>query len=119
MVGTDVERLSNMNPPTLCIVALAIWLIGAAMLLRSRANRWLASKRRWMAVIAANSLIMTVFLWRLTAYLVTILLLYPLGLGHPTDSTASWWLQRPIWLLAPAVVLLPFVTVFGRFERGR
>ena len=118
MVGTDVERLSNMNPPTLCIVALAFWLIGLAMLLRGPVNRWLGQRRPWMAVIAANSVIMTVFLWHLTAYLVTILALHPLGLGHPTDSTASWWLQRPVWLIVPALPLAAFVAVFGRFERG-
>jgi hypothetical protein len=118
MVGTDVERLSNMNPPTLCIVALACWLIGLAMLLRERANRWLARKRPWTAVIAANSMIMTVFLWHLTAYLVTILALHPLGLGRDLDSTLSWWAQRPAWLLVPMVPLALFVALFGRFERG-
>jgi fucose 4-O-acetylase-like acetyltransferase len=117
MVGTDVERLSNMNPPTLCIVALAFWLVGLAMLLRGPANRWLQRKRPWMAVIAANSMIMTVFLWHLTAYLVTILALHPLGLGHATDSTLEWWAQRPVWLLAPMLPLAAFVAVFGRFER--
>lgn len=119
MVGTDVERLSNMNPPTLCIVALALWLIGLAMLARDPVSRWLAKDGPWKAVIAANAVIMTVFLWHLTAYLVTILALHPLGLGHPTDSTVSWWIQRPVWLLAPMVPLALFVAVFGRFERGR
>ncbi|HEX2050368.1 MAG TPA: acyltransferase [Actinomycetota bacterium] len=118
MVGTDVERVSNMNPPTLCIVALTFWLIGVAMLLRDPVNRWLARRGPWMAVIFVNGVIMTVFLWHLTAYLVTILALYPLGLGHPTDSTLSWWLQRPVWLIVPALVLVPFVAAFGRFERG-
>jgi peptidoglycan/LPS O-acetylase OafA/YrhL len=118
MVGTDIEVVSNMNPPTACIAALTSWLVGAAMLLRDRINRWLQGTRPWAAVIAANSMIMTVFLWHLTAYLVAILLLYPLGLGHPTDSTASWWLQRPVWLVAPAVLLVPFVVVFARFERS-
>ncbi|MDQ4124352.1 MAG: acyltransferase [Actinomycetota bacterium] len=117
MVGTDVERLSNMNPPTLCIAALACWLVGLAMLLRDPVNRWLANKRPWMAVIAANSMIMTVFLWHLTAYLVTILALHPLGLGRDLDSTLSWWAQRPVWLLVPLVPLAAFVALFGRFER--
>lgn len=117
MVGTDVERLSNMNPPTLCIVALACWLIGLAMLARDPVNRWLARKGPWSAVIAANSMIMTVFLWHLTAYLVAILALHPLGLGRDLDSTVSWWVQRPLWLLAPAVPLAAFVALFGRFER--
>jgi hypothetical protein len=119
MVGTDVETVSNMNPPTLCIAALATWQIGAAMLLRDRVSRWLEKSRPWMAVIAANSMIMTVFLWHMTAYLIAILLLHPIGLGHPTDSTASWWLQRPLWIAAPAVLLAAFVAAFGRFERPR
>lgn len=117
MVGTDVERLSNMNPPTLCIVSLACWLIGLAMLLRDRVNRRLANRGPWSAVIAANSMIMTVFLWHLTAYLVTILALHPLGLGRDLDSTLSWWAQRPVWLLAPLAPLALFVALFGRFER--
>jgi fucose 4-O-acetylase-like acetyltransferase len=118
MVGTDVERLSNMNPPTSCIVALACWLVGLAMLLRDPVNRWLTRRGPWMAVIAANSMIMTVFLWHLTAYLVTILALHPLGLGRALDSTASWWLQRPVWLLVPMVPLALFVALFSRYERG-
>jgi hypothetical protein len=119
MVGTDVERISNMNPPTICIVALTFWLVGVAMLLRGRANQWLQNLRPWTAVIAANSMIMTVFLWHLSAYLIAILLLYPIGLGHPTDSTASWWLQRPVWIIAPAIVLAILIAVFARFEKPR
>ncbi|MDQ4095746.1 MAG: acyltransferase [Actinomycetota bacterium] len=119
MVGTDVEALSNMNPPTVCIVALTLWLVGLAMSLRDRVNGWLAKKRPWMVVIAANSLIMTVFLWHLTAYLAAIVFLRPLGLGETGDSTLSWWLQRPLWQVVPALLLAPLVLVFGRFERPR
>jgi fucose 4-O-acetylase-like acetyltransferase len=117
MVGTDIERVSNMNPPSLAIVCLALWLIGAAMLLRHRANAWLERPRPWMAVIAANSVIMTVFLWHLTAYLIAILLLHPLGLGGRGQTDLSWWVQRPIWVAVPALILAGFVAVFGRYER--
>ncbi len=117
MIGTDVERVSNMNPPTLCIVALTFWLVGLAMLLRPPLSAWLARKRPWKAVIFANSIIMTAFLWHLSAYLLAIVLLYPLGLGRPSDSTVSWWLQRPVWILVPAALLALLVAVFGRFER--
>jgi peptidoglycan/LPS O-acetylase OafA/YrhL len=117
MIGTDVERISNMNPPTACLIALTLWLVGLAMLAREPVNRWLARVRPWMAVIAANGVIMTVFLWHLTAYLLAILLLWPLGIGHQGDTTAAWWLSRPIWLAVPAVILAAFVAVFGRFER--
>ncbi len=117
MIGTDVERVSNMNPPTACIVALTLWQVGLAMLLRERLQRWLAKPRAWMAVIAANAIIMTIFLWHMTAYVLAILILRPLGLAHQTDTTASWWLERPVWLIVPAIILSVFVVIFGPFER--
>jgi hypothetical protein len=117
MIGTDVERISNMNPPTACLLALTLWLVGLAMLARDPVRGWLAGTRPWMAVIAANGVIMTVFLWHLTAYLLAILLLWPLGIGHQTDTTVWWWASRPIWIAVPAVILAGFVALLGRFER--
>jgi fucose 4-O-acetylase-like acetyltransferase len=117
MIGTDVERISNMNPPTACLAALTLWLIALAMLARAPVSRWLAKPRPWKLTIVANSMIMTLFLWHLTAYLLVILALRPLGLGRNTDTTASWWAQRPVWLVAPAIILAALVAVFGRFER--
>ncbi len=119
MVGVDIEPVSNMSPPSLAIVALGFWQIGAAMLLRSRAQAWLSRGRVWTGVIAVNTMIMTLFLWHLTAFVIAIVVLYPLGLGQPVETTASWWLQRPIWLVAPLVLLAPIVAVFARFERPR
>ncbi|MFN2527001.1 MAG: acyltransferase [Actinomycetota bacterium] len=118
MVGTDLEAVSNMNPPTLCIVALTLSLVGAALLLRQRAKSWLERERAWVTLVA-NARIITIYLWHLTAYLLAILALYPLGLGRPSDGTLSWWLQRPLWVVVPAVFLGLLVFVFGRFERVR
>lgn len=117
MVGTDIEEVSNMNPPTLCIVALTFWLVGLAMLLRPALSRWLERERPWMSVIFANSVIMTVFLWHLTAYLIAILLLWPIGFGHESDNTLRWWAERPVWLIVPSLILIPIVAVLARFER--
>jgi len=119
MVGVDIEPVSNMSPPSLAIVALAIWQVGLAMILRERARRWLANVRVWTAVIGVNTVIMTLFLWHLTAFVIIIVALYPAGLGREVETTASWWLQRPLWLIAPLVVLAPIVAVFSRFERPR
>ena len=88
-------------------------------MLRRRTQAWLAKARVWTAVIAVNTMIMTLFLWHLTAFVVAVVVLYPLGLGQPVEPSASWWLQRPIWLVAPLVVLAPIVAVFARFERPR
>ena len=62
---------------------------------------------------------MTLFLWHMTAYLLAILLLWPLGFGHETDSTVRWWLERSVWVLVPGAILAGLVAIFGRFERPR
>jgi acyltransferase-like protein len=117
LLGTDVEAVSNAYPPTVCFLLGGIWSIGAAMLLRDRGNRWLQRRRPWRFTIAVNAEIMTLFLWHMTAYLLAVLLLWPLGFGHETDSTARWWLERVVWLAMPGVILLALVAIFGRFER--
>ncbi len=117
MVGVDIEPVSNMSPPSFAIIALAVWQIGAAMLLRSRVTRWLEKDRPWARVVAINTLIMTLFLWHLTAFLIALLALHPLGFGHETTTTARWWLERPVWVGASTVVLIPLLAVFSRWER--
>ena len=119
MVGVDIEPVSNMSPPSLAIIALATWQIGLAMFLRARANRWLQRATPWKATIAVNSLIMTLFLWHLSALLIVILLLHPHGFGVDTEPTARWWIERPLWVLAPLAVLAPIVAIFRGFERSR
>jgi hypothetical protein len=119
LLGTDVERITNTNPPTVMMLAMALWSIGAVMLIRPALSRWLQRAAVWRRVIAANSIVMTLFLWHMTAYLIAVLLLWPLGLGNEGDTTTSWWIQRPIWELVPAIFLMGLVAIFGRFERPK
>jgi hypothetical protein len=60
---------------------------------------------------------MTLFLWHMTAYLLAILALWPLGFGHEQDSTARWWIERPVWILVPGLILAAIVAAVGRLER--
>jgi fucose 4-O-acetylase-like acetyltransferase len=116
LLGTDVERVSNAYPPTVCFLLGGIWSIGAVMLLRPTLARWLERPGPWKVTIFLNSIIMTLFLWHMTAYLIAILFLWPLGLGQQADSTARWWLERPLWLVVPGIILIALVAIFGRFE---
>jgi fucose 4-O-acetylase-like acetyltransferase len=116
MVGTGTEEISNMNPPTLCIPMLALWLIGAAMLLRSAVNKWLMRNTPWLVIVKANSVIVTVYLWHLTAFVIVFLIFLPLGFVKESVGTHMWWLQRPIWIIGSAVILLFLVKIFARFE---
>jgi fucose 4-O-acetylase-like acetyltransferase len=117
LLGTDVERISNAYPPTVCFLLGGVWSIGAVMLLRPRLRRWLDRERPWRLTIGVNAIIMTLFLWHMTAYLLAILALWPLGLGHQTDSTARWWAERVVWEAVPAAILAVIVLAVGRFER--
>ena len=117
MVGMQTDAASNNSPPTICLIVLTVWLASAAMLVRPAATRCLQKPRNWTVVIAANSMIMTVFLWHLTALLVAVLVLYPIGFPQPPGGSAAWWAWRPVWLVALTVILSGFLAVFARFER--
>src|SRR6266542_3433587 len=115
MVGLPGDQ-SNMNPPTICIVAPAIWQLALVMLARGRVSAWLARTRPWTAVIAVGSMAMTVYLWHLTA-MVTVLGLVLAAHGPlPTPGGALWWATRPIWLALLAAALTPMALFLSRFE---
>jgi fucose 4-O-acetylase-like acetyltransferase len=117
MVGMQTEAASNNSPPTVCLIVLTLWLTSAAMLARPTVSRWLHQRRVWKTVVATNSMIMTIFLWHLTAAMVAVLILFPLGFPQPRGGTAVWWTWRPVWLVVLTVVLTGFVALFARFER--
>lgn len=117
MVGMPGAAVSNMNPPTVALLAPASWLIGLAVLVRDPVTRWLGRGRVWLAVVAANGVVMTVFLWHLTA----LFLGYGIWLGLcgslPAAGSALWWQTRPAWLAGLAVICLLLVAAFRRAER--
>jgi hypothetical protein len=87
------------------------------LLFRDRLSRWLRRSRPWKATILVNSVIMTLFLWHMTAFLLAVLALWPLGFGQQGDTTTGWWLERPLWVGVPAAFLTGLVALFARFER--
>jgi len=119
LLGTDVEVVSNAYPPTVCFLLADIWSVGAVMLLRPRLARWLERRRPWTITIFLNSVIMTLFLWHMTAYFVVLLALWPIGVGHQQDTTAAWWMLRPVFIGLSGLVLAGIVALVGRFERPR
>ena len=40
-------------------------------------------------------------------------------LAREHDSTAAWWLQRPLIIGVSALFLVGLIAIFGRFERPR
>ncbi|MEU5724902.1 acyltransferase [Micromonospora sp. NPDC047738] len=117
MLNVPGERLDNTAPPSLALLAAATAQLGLILLLQNPARRWLRRRGPWQAVIAVNAVVLTVFLWHLTAAVLLVGLLDTLGvLPTPQGATAAWWAWRVPWLLALAVVLAALVAVFGPIE---
>ncbi|MFI9155891.1 acyltransferase [Streptomyces sp. NPDC053367] len=117
MVGMPGEKVSNMAPPTLALLCHGLWLVGAVELLKGPGARFAARARVWRAVVAANGVAMTAFLWHLTAMLGVYGTLLALGTRLPEPASAGWWAQTPPRLIAAAVVTALLVALFRRFEQ--
>ncbi|MER5407323.1 acyltransferase [Streptomyces sp. NPDC002769] len=118
MVGMPGERISNMAPPTFALLCHGLWLVGGVEMLRGAAGRWLRRPRVWRAVVAANGVSMTAFLWHLTAMLGVYGVLLGLGVRLPEPATGEWWAQVPVRGVVAGVVTAGLVAVFRGFERA-
>lgn len=118
MVALEGAEVSHMWPTTAGVAALGMFQAGVVLLARPRLNVWLRRRSVWKSVVAVNAVIMTVFLWHMTALLAAIGVLEAFGFDLLAEPTVLWWAQRPIFLLLPAVFLAPLVAMFARFETG-
>lgn len=118
MVATQGSKVSNMFPTTAGIAALAVFQLGLLRLAGPALNRALARRRLWTVVVAGNAVIMTVFLWHMTALLLAMATTRWLRwLPTADEPTAAWWAQRPLWVVVPALFLIPLVALFAPVER--
>ncbi len=117
MVGMPGEKVSNMAPPTLALLAHGLWLLGAVELLRAPAARLLERPRVWRTVVAANGVAMTAFLWHLTAMFGVYGALLALDVELPEPASAAWWAQVPLRIALAAALTAALVAAFRTFER--
>ncbi|MGI8794650.1 MAG: hypothetical protein ACR2H3_16000, partial [Acidimicrobiales bacterium] len=103
-VGVPGERFSNLGPPTIVIVALACFQFGVVTLIRERGLAFTESglparASRWITVNAQSLYLGHAFAYAAVYVAVTELV------GRPrTTTTVLWWLTRPFWFIAPALV---------------
>ncbi|MFJ1781557.1 acyltransferase [Streptomyces anulatus] len=117
MVGMPGEKVSNMAPPTLALLAHGLWLVGAVELLRAPAARLLERPRVWRTVVAANGVAMTAFLWHLTAMFGVYGAMLALDVELPAPASAAWWAQVPLRIALAAALTAALVAAFRTFER--
>lgn len=114
MVGVPGEQISNMGPPTLCILALCAFQIGVAMLMRPWVLRKLDEPRWKRFSDAANRFSMPLFLWHTTGYAIAFGVLWLLGLRPPQEPTWQWWALRPLYVGGALLVTIPLIVVSAK-----
>lgn len=117
LVGGDVAHRTNNSPPSLALVALATLQYGIVSLGAGPMRRRLQGRRAWQATVAGNGVIMTVFLWHLTAAAIVAAVVVPRPwFPQPELTSGAWWALRPMWIALLVVALVPLVALFRRFE---
>jgi fucose 4-O-acetylase-like acetyltransferase len=108
----------NTEPPTVAILALGTAQLGLAYVLRSPLHDWLQRRRPWMAVVAVNSVILTVFLWHMAAAIAAALVLYGTGIIPVVElGSVEWFALRVPWLMGCAALLAVLTATFSVIER--
>ncbi|TVR23227.1 MAG: acyltransferase [Nitriliruptor sp.] len=119
MVGVEGPTRSNAAPPTLAMVALTAMQTGLLLALRGPCERWLdRAVMAWAAVVVTGSMIITIFLWHMSALVGVGALTYLVGWWPDVEPAgAAWWALRPVWVLLCVAALVPLVVVFRGAER--
>ena len=119
MIGVPGKELSNSMPPTTALLALGIAQAGLALALEVPMRRLLDRAGLWTATVLMNGMIMTIYLWHLTAFVLVVVAAWLAGGAglHAVPGTREWWLLRPIWFGLYIATLLPLIALFARFER--
>jgi hypothetical protein len=120
MVAVWGEDRHNTDPPTVALAVFACVQFAVLMAIRPHVERWLQRSSRYVPVVVAGSVVLTVFVWHMTALVVVASVTYGAGLWPETAGIdTTWWLLRPVWVALCALVLAALVTVFRRFEELR
>lgn len=110
------NMLTNLNPPTLPLVALGIGQAALLQLLKPPLTALMRTRPARAVVFVVGSRLMTVYLWHLPVIVAIagVGLLLP---ATPAPGDAIWWALRPVLYLVVLGVVLALSLPLGRFER--
>jgi hypothetical protein len=116
MVGVPGQG-SNMAPPTVCIIALTIFQVGVAEIIRPPVVRALdrgGSFARAFGVI--NRFALPLFLFHTTGMALARAVEWAIvgTESEATSPTLTWWLMRPVAIIGPLLCTIPVIWLFGR-----
>lgn len=110
---------SPTHPPSLALMLFGAAYSATAILLAPAISRWLAERpKAWAAVVGANAVAMSVYLWHFTAAIAAAAVFHMLGWLPTADvGTFAWWLEKlPLMGLA-ALILVAIVAKVMPIER--
>ena len=121
MVGVPGQG-SNMAPPTVCILALTLFQVGVAELIRPFVLRHLATGGAFatgMGLLTRFAL--PLFLFHTTGMALSRAVEWSIfGIqSEAVEPTLSWWLLRPVAIIGPLLATLPVIYLFSRRHRRR
>lgn len=124
--GIPGAPVSNMDPPSAYIVAQTLAQVGAAILLEPTARRALQRKGRSRRIYRCNDLVMSMYVWHMTALLAAGALWYSRDLPHGgyaitrNSPLRPWALEHPNWLLTAGLLLAVATRIaVGADKNGR
>ncbi|GAB2595282.1 acyltransferase family protein [Pseudactinotalea suaedae] len=113
MIGLPGTAVSNMNPPSAALLALAIGQIAVLLAARGTLTRLANRPRVARFVDTWAPRTMAVYLWHTPAVVLVAATVVGLGLPGFAVGSTGWWLSVPVWVAAAAAVLTLCVGLFG------
>jgi len=116
MVGVPGEKVSNMAPPTICILTLLVFQGGVALLIRPWILERLKTSARWATTSdIINRFALPLYLFHSTGLAVWAAFThFVLDVDAAREPDIGWWLGRPFSFIGPLLVTLPIIFVLGR-----
>jgi hypothetical protein len=121
-VGVPGQLRSNLAPPSVATLALAVAQTGVVWLARPALSRLVARRRVAAAVAAVNRRALPVFLLHQSALAVVTLVAGAFGVLpglHTAPDHPGWLLARLAWLPVLAAVLTALLALLGRLRELR
>jgi fucose 4-O-acetylase-like acetyltransferase len=113
------DMLTNLNPPTLPLVALAVAQACVLRLIRPALARLMNTHAARAVVFVVGTRLMTVYLWHLPLIIALSGAALLIPGASPPPGSAAWWWSRPVFFVVVAVALFGLSFVVARWEAPR
>lgn len=113
------DMLTNLNPPTVPLMALALAQACVLRLLRPALARLMNTHAARAVVFIVGSRLMTVYLWHLPIILIITGASLLIPGAAPTPGNAAWWWSRPVLYVVVLLAVFALSFVVGRWEAPR